>query len=230
VRLNWKNNNIDNQRNDFMSQVTTLSNTTTSDKTSDDRLSESDQKNNNLTKNFRLSYLFWLVGIAVICTFFDLWTKQMIFERLGMPGKSKVWWVCENIFGFQTALNEGALFGMGQGFAMAFAVLSIVMLVGILVWVIGPFSKNLFLVIVVGLISGGIAGNLYDRLGLHQLRWNDGFHLSDTPVYAVRDWILVMLGSYHWPNFNLADSYLVCGIILLAIYTFFFTGKTSQKI
>jgi signal peptidase II len=40
------------------------------------------------------------------------------------------------------------------------------------------------------------------------------------PVHAVRDWILVMIGSFHWPNFNLADSMLVCGAILLVWHAF----------
>jgi signal peptidase II len=80
-----------------------------------------------------------------------------------------------------------------------------------------------------GLISAGIIGNLYDRLAFHQLRWlDDGFHQPETPIYAVRDWILVMIGTYHWPNFNLADSYLVCGVILLAIYAFFWGGKCEN--
>jgi len=31
----------------------------------------------------------------------------------------------------------------------------------------------------------------------------------------VRDWILVMIGHWPWPNFNLADSLLVVGAALL---------------
>ena len=151
--------------------------------------------------------------IAAITSMVDLGTKSWIFDRLGMPETSATLWIWDGLFGFQTALNEGALFGMGQGFVLAFAFLSIAMLAGIVIWILGPFRKNWFLVTVMGLISGGIFGNLYDRLGLHQLRWPD-----DTPVYAVRDWLLVMIGSYHWPNFNLADSCLVAGVILFAMY------------
>ena len=146
-----------------------------------------------------------------------------------MPGTSDTLWIWEGVFGFQTALNEGALFGMGQGFVLGFAVLSLVMLLGIIGWAVGPFFKNTFLIVVMGLISGGIIGNLYDRLGLHQLRWlEDGYHTVDTPVYAVRDWLLVMIGSYHWPNFNLADSYLVAGVILFGIYIFFFVEQPKK--
>ena len=40
-------------------------------------------------------------------------------------------------------------------------------------------------------------------------------------MYAVQDRILVMIGSSHWPNFNIADSLLVCETILIVLYTFF---------
>jgi len=181
------------------------------------------------TSRRRKAFAIVFFLIVIITSACDLWTKSRIFSRLGMPGTSDTLWVWDGVFGFQTALNEGALFGMGQGFVLGFAVLSFAMLAGIVIWLLGPFYKNWFLVIVMGLISGGIIGNLYDRLGLHQLRWpDDGFHAADTPVYAVRDWILVMIGSYHWPNFNLADSYLVAGVILLGVYVFFFKEESPR--
>jgi signal peptidase II len=68
-----------------------------------------------------------------------------------------------------------------------------------------------------GCVTAGIFGNLYDRLGLPGLRWNwtNQIHQVGQPVHAVRDWILVMIGKWPWPTFNLADSLLVCGAALL---------------
>ena len=175
-------------------------------------------------------YTTVFLTIAIVASALDLWSKNWIFGRLGMPGTDGTLWLWEGVFGFQTALNGGALFGMGQGFVLGFAALSFVMLIVIFVWAVGPFFKNMFLIVVMGLISGGIVGNLYDRLGLHQLRWlDDSEHIVGTPVYAVRDWLLVMIGSYHWPNFNLADSYLVAGVILLGIYVFFFVEQPKEQ-
>jgi signal peptidase II len=190
---------------------------------------ENECKRNSKTSQ-RAQFAIVFFNIVIITSALDLGTKSWVFGRLGMPGTSDTQWVWEGVFGFQTALNEGALFGMGQGFVLGFAILSIAMLIGIVIWLLGHFGKNWFLVIVMALISGGVIGNLYDRLGLHQLRWlDDGFHVADTPVYAVRDWLLVMIGSYHWPNFNFADAYLVAGVILLAIYTLFFAEQPSSK-
>ena len=163
----------------------------------------------------------------------DLGTKSWIFGRLGLPGEylfaenpqaNATWWIIDGVFGFQTSLNQGALFGMGQGNASLFAAFSFVAISGILVWLL--FFRGLhnrFLVIVLGAISAGILGNCFDRLGLHGLKWNyaDKLHEVGEPVYAVRDWILVMIGDWPWPNFNVADSLLVCGAIALALYAFF---------
>ncbi len=177
---------------------------------------------------FSIFLTILVVGLAL-----DLGTKSWIFHRIGLPGEylfetepeaEAVWWVVDDVFGFQTSLNQGALFGMGQGNVPVFAFFSFVAITGILVWLL--FFRglhSLFLTIVTGMISAGILGNLYDRLGLHRLRWNyaDKYHEIGEPVYAVRDWILVMIGTRPWPNFNIADSLLVCGAILLALFAFF---------
>ena len=53
-------------------------------------------------------------------------------QGLGMPGTQSPHWIIRGVFGFQTSLNEGALFGIGQGKTWAFVVLSIVAATGIL--------------------------------------------------------------------------------------------------
>jgi signal peptidase II len=51
------------------------------------------------------------------------------------------------------------------------------------------------------LILGGATGNFIDRVRLN----------------AVVDFLAFDFGSYHWPDFNVADSAIVVGAILLAI-------------
>ena len=178
------------------------------------------------TRLFRIT-LFLL--IALVCAIADLATKHWIFGELGLPGEQGVRWVIPNVFGFQTSLNQGALFGIGQGQIPLFVALSCVALVGIVAWVWFDAQRSLFLACSLGLIVGGILGNLWDRVGLHGMVWtqfdvevwNSPPEMVGKPVYAVRDWILVMLGSYPWPNFNIADSCLVCGAILMGLYAFF---------
>ena len=152
--------------------------------------------------------------IAIAGGVLDLSTKSWMFAHLGMPG-GNVWWLWEGVFGFQTSLNQGALFGLGQGFAMVFAALSILAALGILYWLfVAGAAQDWLLTISLAMISAGILGNLFDRLGLHGLKSPAG-----EALYAVRDFVLVMIGKHAWPNFNIADSFLVCGAGLLVLHS-----------
>jgi signal peptidase II len=80
----------------------------------------------------------------------------------------------------------------------------------------------LLLTSALALITAGILGNLYDRLGLHGLQSpNLGPFHPGGQEYAVRDWILVRIYHWNWPNFNLADSMLVVGASLLFWQAYF---------
>jgi signal peptidase II len=61
------------------------------------------------------SRYFLFGAIACAGCALDLWTKSWIFDSLGMPGQRPSRWLIGEIFGFTTSLNEGALFGIGQG-------------------------------------------------------------------------------------------------------------------
>lgn len=159
------------------------------------------------------------LAIASIGFTADLVTKKLMFPKASVSNVDvEIDWIWKNIAGFQNSLNEGALFGLGQGFVPLFAGLSIVAAIGIFIWLFyAGAARDWLLTVALGCVTAGIFGNLYDRLGFPGLVWNgmDGIHTAGTPVYAVRDFVLVMIGSWRWPNFNVADSFLVCGAILL---------------
>ena len=165
----------------------------------------------------------------------DLYTKWLAFSNLGMPGTyqptapteskmTSVWWLVDNLVGFQTSLNEGALFGMGQGMIPLFTIMSVLAIAFLIVWLTRyKGAQSRFLTVIAGMMTAGILGNMYDRMGFHNLIWNypGKLHEVGEPVYAVRDWILVMIGEWPWPNFNIADSLLVVGVALLFIAAIF---------
>ena len=175
-------------------------------------------------------YILFFV-IVVGGTALDLATKHWIFAWLGMPSaERRPSWLWENVLGLQTSLNEGALFGMGQGWWPLFAMLSVaaaVFIVWFLFW--AGAARQWVMAVALSSIMGGVLGNLYDRLGLPGLRWTYAgpLHEIGAPVHAVRDWILVMIGNWPWPNFNVADSMLVCGAALLVWHSFW-TPKETQ--
>jgi signal peptidase II len=153
----------------------------------------------------------------------DLATKRWMFDKLGPDMSGEVWWIWPNHFGFQIACNEGALFGMGQGFWAVFAALSVAAALGIFLWLfVAGAAKEWWLAIALSIVTAGILGNLYDRLGLPGLPGDSlrGHHAGET-VHAVRDFILMAAGDWKWPNYNVADSLLVCGAIILVLHAFF---------
>ncbi|MCC6508345.1 MAG: signal peptidase II [Pirellulaceae bacterium] len=164
-----------------------------------------------------LAQWFTFTALAAGGAALDLWSKAAVFAWRGTPGVSfEPYWLIEGWVGIETAVNEGALFGMGAGFGTMFAALSVAAGLGILVWLawFGAI-ESWWLSIALGCIMAGIFGNLYDRLGLW---WQ-----SDYPPEwrsGVRDWILLRYKTYTWPNFNVADSLLVAGAIMLAIHSF----------
>ena len=180
---------------------------------------------------FGIYFAIALAGLAA-----DLLTKHWVFQALGMPGEFKadiepelnaVYWIAPDIFGFQTALNTGALFGLGAGQTIIFVVLSLFFLVGIIGYVLFWAWRSLFFSAILGMITAGICGNLYDRLGWHGLVYPHWHPLAGNPIYAVRDWIFCMIGTFPWPNFNIADALLVCSIILLLLHHLLFEIKES---
>jgi len=182
--------------------------------------------------------LFLIVALAG--TAVDLLTKHWAFQTLGMPGEYKaetepqlraVYWVWQDIAGFQTSLNPGALFGFGAGQTTVLVTLSLVFLVGIILYVVLWAWRSAFLMITLGMIAAGICGNLYDRVGWHGLVYPEWYppEIAGQQAYAVRDWILCMIGTFHWPNFNFADSLLVCSVILLLLHGLLFEEKETAS-
>jgi len=146
-----------------------------------------------------------------------------------MSKPDDVHWVWQDIFGFQTTLNSGIAFGMFAGQTTILVALSLIFLVGITAYLLFWAWKSLFFTIILGMITAGICGNLYDRLGWHGLVYPEWHEMGGQPIYAVRDWILVMIGTFHWPNFNIADSLLVCSVILILLHGFLVKDGSPER-
>lgn len=167
---------------------------------------------------------FWSIVVLGLAT--DLATKHYMFSQPDLLAGG-VRWVWPDHAGFQLSLNEGALFGMGQGGVWLFAACSIAAAVAIPVWLfVFGGARDLLLTVTLAAIMAGVLGNLYDRVGLPGLDW--GIIRPDRAgehVYAVRDFVLLSWQwppqqRWHvWPNFNIADALLVCGAIAVALQT-----------
>ncbi|WP_197527289.1 signal peptidase II [Pirellulimonas nuda] len=153
----------------------------------------------------------------------DLATKHWAFAQPSLAGGAILWWI-DGIAGVQRSLNEGALFGMGQGATPWFAALSALAAVAIPIWLFGlRVALDLWMTVALGLVMGGVLGNLYDRVGMPGLVWgvdwpHEPRHQIGEPIYAVRDWVLWQASDrWRWPNFNIADALLVVGAGMLVL-------------
>lgn len=179
----------------------------------------------SLPKSRYAVFLAIAIGGAAI----DLASKAWVFRELGLPGERAdgELWIVEDMFGLQTSLNKGALFGVRLGLdnnaVFLFAGISVVAALAIVVWLF-PFgaARERWVNAAMGSILAGIIGNLYDRLGL----WA-GDEVPPEWRHAVRDWILFQYRDFHWPNFNIADSLLVCGVAMLMWHAIFWAESAK---
>ena len=171
--------------------------------------------------------VIWFIALATFGCLADLLSKHYVFQHPEMYHGSE-WWLWEGRLGFQKSLNEGALFGLGQGKVWFFATLSVAAAVAIPIWLFKfGAARDALLTTAMGCVLGGILGNLYDRLGLPGLKW-DQFNPSRVgeDVYAVRDFILMQWSDrWVWPNYNIADALLVFGACLLFIQAWSDSGS-----
>ena len=175
------------------------------------------------------SRIFLFLTLAGIGAIADLWTKAAVFSSRGLPGEKSPYWLIEGIFGIETAVNIGAVFGMGAGKGTFFAIFSIVAGIAIAVWLFKfGAAASLWLTWALGMITGGILGNLYDRLGMW---WQEGY--PEAWQSGVRDWILFRIEGFPmldpWPNFNIADSLLVVGAGMLLVQSFWMPNEQDDS-
>jgi signal peptidase II len=160
-------------------------------------------------------YLLFLLPAILGCAA-DLVTKAWVFATPSLRA-GEVYWLWTGHVGIELSRNLGALFGIGQGKVWLFATLSVAAAIAIPVWLFRfGAARDRWVAFALGCVMAGVLGNLYDRLGLSGEDWFGPDHRSAHAVYAVRDWILWQASDrWRWPNFNIADSLLVCGAAVL---------------
>ncbi|MCY6483730.1 signal peptidase II [Clostridium aestuarii] len=142
-----------------------------------------------------MEFLIIIVGILL-----DRITKKW---ALNILANGKDIEVIKNFFTFQYLENKGAAFGIFQGKIILLALITLLVLVGMVYYLIKYKPSSKLLKISFALIISGALGNLYDRV-----------------IYKyVVDFIMLHYKHlYYFPTFNVADILVVFGTITLAIY------------
>ncbi len=166
--------------------------------------------------NRRKRIIFLVVCILIfgVMIFLDQWTKHYFKNRVLNNGDITV---IDGFFYFTYTVNKGAAWSFLSDKAWAqifFKVLTVVAILAFILYFIYAFiKKKKYLQVVILLILAGTIGNFIDRL-----------------MYGgVTDFISFVFGSYSFPVFNLADCFLVVGVILLLINFLFIDEKAIFK-
>ena len=115
---------------------------------------------------------------------------------------------------FKVTVNEGAVFGLGQGNQTLFAIVSAAA-IGFLCYLFATSGRRWFYQIVLGMLLAGVLGNLYDRMVFRYVR---------DMIYIFPDKFVTVFGErrevFPW-IFNVADTLLCLGVGLMVVYSFF---------
>ena len=133
--------------------------------------------------------------IALLVLAADITSKILVVANLSEEQKIPL---IPGVLALTLYRNPGAAFGLGTSLTVVYSVIA----VGVVVFILRSASRirSLPWAVTFGLVLGGAAGNLTDRL-----------FRAPAPL---RGWVVDWIELPHWPTFNLADSALVCGIAL----------------
>lgn len=157
-------------------------------------------------------FILWM-AVALIVVIVDQVTKMAIIDYIELYGRV-------DLFSFVNLThqrNTGAAFSFladaGGWQRWFFVVLASVISVIIAVW-LWRVRQDAPLALMSGLslVLGGAVGNLIDRV-------RHGY---------VTDFIQVWFGNWAFPSFNVADSAITVGAVLLIIDSLFFSGRAPQ--
>lgn len=148
-------------------------------------------------------FLFLLAAIILILD----QVSKFIICRIILPGGSFP--VIENIFHLTHVQNQGAAFGLFPNQTLFFISITLLTVLLILFFHQRISKKGSSFSCALGLILGGALGNLIDRIRLK----------------AVIDFLDFSLKGHHWPSFNIADSAITIGAIILLFSVIFKKGK-----
>ena len=141
----------------------------------------------------------FIIGVILILSLtilLDQLTKYIAFIILF---KEKKVLIINHYLNFRPVWNDGISFGMLQGYGNFGRISFIIIAISISLWII-LYSRKLNIIGFVGynMIAGGALGNVIDRL-IHG---------------KVIDFIDLHYKEYHWPTFNMADSFIFIGVLL----------------
>lgn len=152
----------------------------------------------------------WIL-LALALLIIDQLSKYFTVNRLAYDGSVQI---IPNVLHLTYVENRGMAFGLLQGQVFLFSIVIVFAVAGILYFYFKKTTKDQkILRLSLMMILAGALGNYIDR-------WTYGFvvDMIDVRIFSFWNWV-----------FNLADTYIVIGCILLFIYYIFIDGKKENE-
>lgn len=149
-------------------------------------------------------YIFSLLVLLL-----DQWTKWLIVKKMNVHESITV---IDRFLYITSHRNKGAAWGILQDQMMFFYIITVLVVVGIIYYMHTHARNEPITLVALSFILGGALGNFIDRLFRQE----------------VVDFIDVMIFSYDYPIFNIADSFLVIGVGII-IVAIIFEERLNKK-
>jgi signal peptidase II len=133
------------------------------------------------------------IAVALVVFALDRFTKTLVTSQIPYGTEVSVF---GHVLGIANVRNSGAAFGLVPAGAAFFLVASIVVAIGLVIYVVRS-PNNVWTDTVLGLIMGGTLGNGYDRVMFGTVTDFINFHF--------------------WPVFNVADAAISIGVVGLLV-------------
>jgi signal peptidase II len=146
----------------------------------------------------------WLLLVSAVIFSADRWTKTWVASHIAIGGAIPVF---PGLLRITHWLNEGAAFSLfadttsPRTVRVALIGFTCVAALAVLIAMVRLGNRVTLTTIALAMILGGALGNVHDRV----------------EYGSVVDFIEVHIFSYHWPDFNVADSAIVTGACLLLL-------------
>ena len=146
--------------------------------------------------------------ISSIILFIDIISKRLVIGSLLVSESISI---IDNFFRITYALNTGVAFSMIEGYVGFIIIMTVIVIMMIFKYV---KNNNISKYEEIGysFILGGAIGNLLDRV-----------------IYGyVIDFLDFNIFGYDFPIFNIADSFIVIGVLILGIISFREVGEKNE--
>ncbi|MBW3495316.1 lipoprotein signal peptidase LspA [Bacillus sp. FDAARGOS_1420] len=151
--------------------------------------------------------IYYVIALFVIAI--DQISKWLIVKNMELGTSIPI---IDNVLYITSHRNRGAAWGILENKMWFFYIITVIF-VGFIVFYMKKYAKtDKLLGISLGLILGGAIGNFIDRVFRQE----------------VVDFIHVYIFSYNYPVFNIADSALCIGVVLIIIQTVL-EGKKAKE-